>query len=175
MSDLHLEIENSYLSFHIPQVAPYLVLAGDIGRLDDYQEYLRFLSVQCAKFDHVYLVLGNHEFYKTSREKGLNAVKSLEKEHQLYGKLTILNRSRVDINSEVTILGCTLHSHISAEARPWVEMSVSDFTQINGWTVDHHNTEHHLDVEWLKTQISIIAQQDSRRRILVVTHHAPSF
>jgi Calcineurin-like phosphoesterase len=175
VSDLHLEVGHSYSSFDIPRAAPYLILAGDIGRLYDYQDYLQFLSVQCAKFEHVYLVLGNHEFYKTSREKGLDAARSLETEGSLRGKLTVLNKRRIDVNAKVTILGCTLQSKIPAEARLRVEMSVSDFTQIEGWTVDDHNAEHHKDVEWLRTQLGIIAREGTHRRILIVTHHAPSF
>lgn len=35
LSDLHLEINQEYLSFEIPVCAEHLVLAGDVGRLVD--------------------------------------------------------------------------------------------------------------------------------------------
>lgn len=36
MSDLHLEVGQQYASFTFPTTAPFLMLAGDIGRLIDY-------------------------------------------------------------------------------------------------------------------------------------------
>lgn len=175
MSDLHLEVGSLYTSFVVPKAAPYLVLAGDIGCLRDYAGLLAFLTVQCAQFDRVFLVLGNHEFYGISREDGLQAAKSLETEPQLLGKLSILNRNRVDINRRVTILGCTLHSYIPKESQLWVRMKVADFSSIRDWTVEKHNIEHLCDVEWLQGQLRNISLEDPDRQLLVVTHHAPSF
>lgn len=53
-SDLHLEVGQQYSSILIPASTPYLVLAGDIGRLADY-------LTQIEQFELVFLVLGNHE------------------------------------------------------------------------------------------------------------------
>ncbi|KAI9858273.1 MAG: hypothetical protein M1813_007547 [Trichoglossum hirsutum] len=175
MSDLHLEAERCYSDFDIPRSAPYLILAGDIGRLADYDNYLGFLRRYCTQFEHVYLVLGNHEFYGQSREDGLKAAASLEAEPDLHSKLTVMNRTRVDINSRVTLLGCTLQSNIPSKSYSVVEKRVKDFRLISGWTIDHHNEEHALDVEWLKTQVQAIFHESPHRRIVIVTHHAPSF
>lgn len=43
MSDLHFELGQQYSSFYIPSSAPYLLLAGDIGRLVHYHLFLTFL------------------------------------------------------------------------------------------------------------------------------------
>ncbi|KAH0545337.1 hypothetical protein FGG08_000636 [Glutinoglossum americanum] len=175
MSDLHLEAERCYSDFDIPRSAPYLILAGDVGRLLDYDDYLGFLRRHCTRFEHVYLVLGNHEFYGQSREEGLKAAASLEAEPDLHSKLTVMNRTRVDINSKVTLLGCTLQSNIPSESRSAVEYRVKDFRYISGWTIDHHNAEHALDANWLKTEVQTAHHEDPHRRIVIVTHHAPSF
>ncbi|KAM5445033.1 hypothetical protein MferCBS31731_000492 [Microsporum ferrugineum] len=106
-----------------------------------------FLAAQCAQFDHVFLVLSNHEFYWISHQDGLQAAKALEGEPPLFGKHTILNRNRVDINRRVTILGCTLWSHIPEVSQLWVRMKVADFSIIKDWTVEAHNTEHNRDVQ----------------------------
>ena len=42
---------------------PFLLLAGDIGRLIDYDTYRGFLESQVARCRNVFLVLGKHEFY----------------------------------------------------------------------------------------------------------------
>ncbi len=174
MSDLHLELSEDYLSFNIPPRAPYLLLAGDIGRLSQQDKYIRFLRYQCTHFVHVYLVLGNHEFYGLSRESGLRLAHSIIEDPELRGKLTILNRKRVDLSSTVTILGCTLQSRIFDEARDIVIRKVADFRRIEGWTVDDHNREHYIDLNWLRAEIETIYSEEPQRSIVIVTHHAPS-
>ena len=41
MCDLHLEVGQQYLIFDFDVTAPNLILAGDIGRLIDYESYVR--------------------------------------------------------------------------------------------------------------------------------------
>ncbi|MCJ1230842.1 hypothetical protein MMC12_007516, partial [Toensbergia leucococca] len=129
----------------------------------------------CAKFNHVYLILGNHEFYGLTRQAGLEAVAKLQAEPCLQSRLTILNRQRVDISEEVTLLGCTLHSHILPEARAIVEAKISDFRKISDWTVDEHNKEHLLDLDWLRSEVASIEENEPKRRVIIATHHAPSY
>lgn len=189
LSDLHLELDNQYSTFDFPARAPYLILAGDIGRISaDYSAYLTFLVSKCCnRFDRVFLVLGNHEFYNSSHAEVLDlALTKLEHEPLLKGRLTVLHRRRVDLEDEVTILGCTLWSHIfSGSAREAVESRVKDFKRIDGWSVDQHNAEHEADVRWLNEQVALIRSEERdeaekrgeaprrQRRVAVVTHHAP--
>ena len=179
MSDLHLEVGQQYLTFQIPPAAPYLVLAGDIGQLSNYDLYLSFLRLQCNQFSRVFLVLGNHEFFGMSHDEGLCIARRLEGEPILAGKLVVLHRRRYDFeeNSDTTLLGCTLWSRIVPEARDIVEKKVKDFRRIQGWSVDKHNEEHVTDIEWLQQQIHSIRKESNghKRRIVVITHHAPSF
>lgn len=179
MSDLHLETGQQYSTFLVPPCAPYLILAGDIGRLCDYEGFLGFLVSQCQSFQHVFLVLGNHEFFGGSRSEGFAAVKKLEQESVLRGKLSVLSRTRVDVSDSIVVLGCTLQSYVPPESRAVVESKVNDFKKIRDWSVDDHNAEHILDVSWLRHEIHAINKEDAAssrppRRILVVTHHAPS-
>ena len=184
LSDLHLEVGQQYSLFDFPRAAPYLILAGDIGRLSsDYSAYLSFLSTRCcSRFDYVFLVLGNHEFYGSSHDEVLDiALSKLEREPILRGRLMVLHRRRVDIPGiDVTILGCTLHSRISpGAAREAVQSKVKDFQRIEGWTVDDHNAEHEKDVTWLRREVERIHEEEKttargrRRRVVVVTHYAP--
>jgi predicted phosphodiesterase len=177
MSDLHLELSNQYSTFSIPPAAPFLILAGDIGQLANYESFLVFLRAQCRQFSRVFLVLSNHEFYGLSRDEGLRRAACLEQEPDLAGRLTVLNRTRVTLEEyDVTILGCTLHSLIPPEAEEAVRGRVKDFQRIENWTVASHNKEHCLDVAWLESQIKLIRddKNTSGHKILVVTHHAPS-
>ncbi|KAK2846426.1 hypothetical protein FQN49_005731 [Arthroderma sp. PD_2] len=176
MSDLHLEVGQQYSNFEIVPCASRLVLAGDIGRLADYQPFRDFLCSVCQKFEQVFLVLGNHEFFGVSRDEGLQLADNLQTDPQLTDKLVVMNRKRVDLK-DVTILGCTLHSHIPPEAEEIVRTRVNDFRRIVGWTVANHSEEHARDVKWLENEISLIRQIDSdsgsKRTIMVISHHAP--
>ncbi|KAF3481125.1 Ser/Thr protein phosphatase superfamily protein [Arthroderma uncinatum] len=181
LSDLHLEVRNQYSSFQIPAAAPFLILAGDIGQLSDYRGYLQFLSNQCRQFERVYLVLGNHEFYGVSRHEGLKLAASLEQEPEVRGKLSILNRTRVELPGfpNITLLGCTLQSRIPPESVEAVSGRVKDFHRIKDWSIEDHNAEHREDVEWLRDQITSLRDGDrasnleGQRSIIVITHHAP--
>ncbi|MCJ1345505.1 hypothetical protein MMC31_003712 [Peltigera leucophlebia] len=180
-SDLHLEVGQQYSSFQIPASAPYLVLAGDIGRLADYDSYLDFLRTQTEQFELVFLVLGNHEFYSSTFTAGLESAGKLEKEPCLNGRLVLLHQTRYDLpNSGLVVLGCTLWSKVPAEVNEIVKAKVKDFQKIEGWTVGHHNAAHESDLSWLRQQIVSVQTEnkesqkgESERSILVITHHAP--
>lgn len=179
LSDLHLEVGQQYSSFQIEVKAPYLVLAGDIGRFQDYDGFLTFLQHQCTRYTQVLMVMGNHEFYGRSRSEGLGVAERLQNEPSLQDRFIILNRQRVDLSEDVTVLGCTLQSYIFPESRKAVIGMVQDFARIVDWTVDDHNEEHAKDVSWLRDQITSIRQSETsstnqaRKKIVVITHHAP--
>ncbi|KAL4945756.1 hypothetical protein BDV06DRAFT_8808 [Aspergillus oleicola] len=181
LSDLHLEIGQQYSSFKIPVCAKHLVLAGDVGRLVDYDNYRTFLKQQTEQFELVFLVLGNHEFYNDTFVAGLERAQQLEKEPCMNGRLVLLNQRRFDIpESSVTVLGCSLWSQIPDESRDMVRMKIQDFEKIKGWNVDDHNAAHKSDISWLLGEVRPISEenksrdQSEKRSILVTTHHAPS-
>jgi hypothetical protein len=66
----------------------------------------------CDHFTKVLLVGGNHEYYGTSYEKGLQLVEEITNDPATKGKVLYLHRMTYDVpNSNITIAGCTLHSH----------------------------------------------------------------
>lgn len=180
VSDLHLEVASQYTTYTIPASAAYLILAGDIGRLIDYDLYLEFLVRHISHFSKIFLVLGNHEFYGITHAEGIQRARKLEQEGRLDGVVKLLNRDRFDTtDSNVTILGCTLWSKIAIDAEKVVQSVVQDFQKIQGWSVDAHDDAHAVDVQWLKDEIRKISKANKilpvseRRKILIVTHHAP--
>lgn len=99
-------------------------------------------------------------------------------EEELKGRLTVLNRKRVDLVGGVTVLGVTLHSMILKDSREQIERCVSDFRVIEDWTIEDHNREHELDKEWLEKELAAIDAEEAtgvEKRVMIVTHHAPSF
>ncbi|KAL5358879.1 calcineurin-like phosphoesterase [Aspergillus floccosus] len=181
LSDLHLEVNQQYASYEIPACAEYLILAGDIGRLADYNAYRDFIRKQTERFRVVFLVLGNHEFYNMSITAGLEKARQLELEPCFNGRLVLLHRKQYDIpGSHITVLGCTLWSDVPDESKDVVRMRISDFKHITGWTVEDHNANHREDLAWLQSEIRMVHRENNyadrqspKRSVLVVTHHAP--
>ncbi|KAF4991039.1 hypothetical protein FGRMN_8064 [Fusarium graminum] len=176
MSDLHLELNRQYATFDFPVKAPLLILGGDIGRLVDYDMFLPFLARQTNRFEKVFLVLGNHEFYEMSYEDGVEKAKQLENEETLGGKLMVLDRHRWDDpDSRLTILGATLWSKIHPSAAEMVALQVSDYKLISDWSVAKHNQCHARDLAYLAETVTELNEipTESQRTVLVATHHAP--
>lgn len=181
MSDLHLEVGQQYQTFDFPVTGKWLVLAGDIGRLIDYDSYRAFLEHQVQRFDKVALVLGNHEFFGLTYEEGISRAEQLASEPSLRTKMLLLHRKVWrDERSGVIIMGCTLWSSIPDSAKEVVKLKISDYKKIDGWSVDKHNQQHAEDAAWLTSELqnlsiaSIPNVEPRDRNILVVTHHAPS-
>ncbi|PSN60067.1 ser/Thr protein phosphatase-like protein superfamily [Corynespora cassiicola Philippines] len=182
MSDLHLEVGQQYSTFNIDTFADYLILAGDVGRLVDYESLLGFLKTQTDQFKRVFYVLGNHEFYGGTYDAGLQTAARLEKEPSLNGRLVLLHRTRHEVpESNISILGCTLWSSIHSSAAEIVRSKVKDHRNIQNWTIEQHNANFAFDEEWLRNEVEAIRNENSEmddpkttRAILVITHHAPS-
>lgn len=182
MSDLHLEVGQQYQTFDFPVAGKWLILAGDIGRLIDYEGYRAFLERQVGRYEKVVLVLGNHEFFNLSYDEGISKARQLSQEPSLTTKLILLNQGvwRDEASGSI-IMGCTLWSFIPDSAKAIVEAQVSDYKKINGWSAEKSNQRHAEDAAWLESQLQSLSnmvkpdsQRHDRRDILVVTHHAPS-
>ncbi|KAF2727022.1 hypothetical protein EJ04DRAFT_517513 [Polyplosphaeria fusca] len=186
LSDLHLSHADQYLTFHIPSTAPYLILAGNNGRLLDYEAYLSFLIRRCHHYDRVFLVLGALEFSGLRISEGLELARKMEQEQGVKGKLVVLDRQRYEVEGTgVVLLGCTLWSHIPQAAERAVVKKIPEFDHKHGikdWSVGRHNAAHKADFQWLLSEVQsgksfaggqTNASSNSDRRFLVVTSFAP--
>ena len=59
-------INNLYFVFNI------LMLLGDIGLPLINDDYTNFLKEKAESFEHIFIVLGNHEFYQSKMEDIMN-------------------------------------------------------------------------------------------------------
>ncbi|RMZ73369.1 ser Thr phosphatase superfamily [Pyrenophora seminiperda CCB06] len=189
LSDLHLDHESQYLSFHIPVVAPFLILAGNIGRLADYDQYLSFLIRRCNLHEKVYLVLGALEFHGITWIEGLQLAQRMENDPGTKGRLEVLYESRTDVpGTNVTLLGCTLWSKIPDSDVSAVVKKTPEFyeeTGIQEWDVNKHNEKHMRDLLWLADEVrnpsttgglapsAATSRSKEERQIVVVTAFSP--
>lgn len=158
-SDLHLERPSRRRQALIPR-APYLALLGDIGNPAS-EDFHSFLSTQCASFERVLFVPGNHEYWSRPVTE---TVSLLERYETIFENFTLMNKTTCLIE-DTLLCGCTLWSEIrSPESKHWN----SDFRHIPGWTVDTHNAAHYRDKRWLEITLKNVAI-----KTVVLTHHAP--
>ena len=193
LSDLHLDHDNQYLTFPIPVSAPFLILAGNIGRLIDYESYLSFLIRRCNLHEKVFLVLGSLEFHGLSWMDGLQLAHKMEKEPATKGRLEVLYETRSEVpGTNIVLLGATLWSRIPQNDVPAVLKKMPEFDESTGiqgeWSVEKHNAEHKRDLKWLKQEVSQVAKpavgpdgkpasgfaaSPEAKQVVVVTNFAP--
>ena len=166
---------------NFPLEAPNLLLLGDIGLVAHTQPLLIFLRSLLNRSIHlkIFYVMGNHEPYTTTLENAIAKLKDWEKllNMEFEGRFHFLDKKRVDIDSRVTILGCTLWTHVPAEHAHDVTTTVKDFHHKTGiWdrSLDDHNADHALDLRWLNANVQTIQEEEPDREIIVLTHHSPT-
>jgi DNA repair exonuclease SbcCD nuclease subunit len=170
VSDLHLEFP-SRPEPKISRDAPYIALLGDVG-YPAQERYKNFVTRLSAQFEQVFIIPGNHEYYKTtmSRAKAemLDLCKTLK-------NVTLLDPGSVKIG-DVRILGATLWSYVPPKHAPAVAAYINDYHlthKDNGeqLTIEDTNRMHAEELAWLTSEL--YKAKDAGEKTLVVTHHAP--
>ena len=180
VSDLHLEFGDQTLPG-----GEVLILAGDIAEaravVRDKKEsgpIWKFFQDECAKYDRVIYVLGNHESYRGRLDKTLNILKEI-----LPANITVLEDEIVEYNG-VVFLGSTLWTDFN-NADPITMFTAS--TQMNDYraiqmfyparsiyhrlTPDHILSVHRNTLKYFKMML----EQNKDKPVVVVTHMSPSF
>ncbi|KAJ3483776.1 hypothetical protein NLG97_g7227 [Lecanicillium saksenae] len=152
--------------------APYLALLGDIGYTKD-DGFFSFLRRQLQVFRVVFLVLGNHEPYYSSWPEAKAKVETFRMGLTQPDQLVLLDQTRYDLPLTVTILGCTLFSHVAFENQDGVSMGSNNFYLIDDWTVQSHREAHRSDVDWLNAEVERISRSEAHREVFVFTHYCP--
>ena len=195
ISDIHFD-RNKFKNFSFkkdPQ-AKCLIIAGDLGN-PFCSKFINFLNDQCQKFPHVIFVPGNHEYYRNQSYNQSEIPKKYQNHtgnyqlvqeqlaqlEQNMDNLNILIKNKVILKSlNLTILGCTLWSHIPMPHHGIFQKQFSDFKKIyfNQTLITPQiiNQIHQEEVTWLSQEI-IKHQKNNHNEnqsdLLIVTHHAP--
>eukprot|EP00727_Mastigamoeba_balamuthi_P004813 m51a1_g1433 hypothetical protein (613) ;mRNA; f:88850-91557 len=175
-SDTHLEFGTNP---NIVPVAPYLGLLGDIGLLikegevSCLQTYREFLMRQASRFERVFVVMGNHEFYKKDVE---DAKKTLAELCSLQPNITMLDRSSFVTPEGVRVVGSTLWSEVPESQRAEVTLTLNDYRRIRTTggrllTVDDTNSWHMQDRAFIQSELELA--KDENQKVVVLSHHAP--
>jgi len=168
-SDIHLEYYKSFPK--IPKLEKYLILAGDIGKIDN-TNYKSFFDYCSSNWEKVFYILGNHEYYHS--DKTFNNLK--EDYHiffKQYPNVYLLDNSYYDLDDNFRIIGSTLWSN------PENTNGLNDFTHIKeisnqiykklGLSLDTFKNLHKQSTDYLKKEIS-----KNDKQLLIITHFPPT-
>lgn len=174
-SDLHLEFgENSKWLGSNPIIpsADILVLAGDIGYLgDDNYSTHPFWDRVSKDFQQVIVIPGNHELYKFFDINKLHESWQINIRHNV----KVCYNCVIPLDSDTDLIASTLWAKIPEYEEYLTERCVSDFKRIrNGdfrLSSRRFNEEHDRCLQFIKKAVS----ESKASKIIVVTHHVPSF
>lgn len=168
--DLHLFFGE--ITLNNDENSEVLCLNGDVCELIHLKSYLPFFKDVCSKWNHVMYVLGNHEFYGTSIQKGLEIANSID-----IPNLYVLNNN-VKVIDDVTFLGCTLWTDMNKNdfySKRVCHKGMNDFRWIDNHkkrltpdcTIDMHNES----IAFLQKSLKEV----NTNKVVVTTHHAPHY
>lgn len=169
-SDLHIEFDqnNKYLLLNpLKKSGDVLILAGDVAPLiDDYFNH-PFISFISEKYDQVFWIPGNHEFYYKDIAGYRTSYNTKIREN-----ISIVNNIDI-VYDNVRFIFSTLWSDISPKNEKQIERGVSDYICIankgKNLTVKDSNLLHSQCMTFLRESL-----KKKQPRTVVVTHHLPS-
>lgn len=156
-SDTHIEIYNRCLN--LPVEADYLILAGDIGQIDNihYHSFLRYVSQNWKK---VFYVLGNHEYYHLNIDEALDKYRKL---FDGYENIILLENEYHDID-DIRIYGFTGWTN----PKTYTTEFLNDYEQIEGITEEKVSK---LSCRSIAKFNEFLLNND--KKLIVVTHFPP--
>eukprot|EP01130_Rhizamoeba_saxonica_P011122 TRINITY_DN4607_c0_g1_i2.p1 TRINITY_DN4607_c0_g1~~TRINITY_DN4607_c0_g1_i2.p1 ORF type:complete len:253 (-),score=29.03 TRINITY_DN4607_c0_g1_i2:452-1210(-) len=177
MSDIHLEMSFQYENLAFEVVAPYLALLGDIG--NPFQgHYEQFLREQSQRYELVFVVAGNHEYYSNIVHLVDQKIKQI---CQDIDNVIYLHQGREPyIVDGLRIVGCPLWSHIPLSAVGTLENCMNDYSCI--YVQEGRSKKRLLRCsdtnqmfqeckEYLKQQIT--EAKNANEKCIIFTHHKP--
>lgn len=187
-SDLHsLITSSSELTLTIEEIRkvlvprkPFLILAGDIMKIDhpNFKDLFTYVS---EKWSHVFYVLGNHEFYNSTK-----TYSALLKEYKAFFKrmrnIHLLEKECRFLEFrgvKIQIVGCTLWSHVqSREVFQGIGSAHHILkTKKQNIDIDYYNKRlNRPSVRWLLFEIDKIrlSRKECKPDILIVLTHFPT-
>jgi predicted phosphohydrolase len=166
ISDLHLE-HHDYIQYNNSK-SDVLFLAGDICQYSGYEFTLdRFLKDVSKKYDSVYYIPGNHEYYMSDFDSTNDNIKSACAQNVYY-----LN-NEVAVLGEYSILGGTLWTDLSEPVDEYyAERGMNDYQLISK---DMRRLTAADTTAIHRRMVNMIKGLSSKDKTIVLGHHLPSY
>jgi len=167
VSDIHLEFNDNrdLVMNNWKSVGDVLVLAGDICSRAKNTRLYEFLDMIKGQHKHVIYVPGNHEYYGSNFFE-LQGDQGVLK--QISPDVFCINNHTLNIEG-VSFICSTMWSGISFLAAQYL----NDYHAIKDYTFNDENVIHETSVKFLNEEIQ--KEKEAGNKIVVVTHHLPSY
>ena len=118
VSDIHIDMSKDVSATNtrdiITKMSDILIIIGDVGKLEYYDNYKHIMTLFCNDFKDVYLIPGNHEYY--SDNIPFETLKTyLQRLERDIPNLKVLDDSYVDLPGNYRIYGTTLWSRVTSK------------------------------------------------------------
>lgn len=190
VSDIHAEAlysRGKTIRDVITPSAPFLIVAGDLGRVENEELYRTVIRELCSAFQKVFLIPGNHEYYSmnegtiTTIQMVNKFLYSLRNEIPNFYPLVddsmfvnLVDGPGMEAAGSVMLHGSTFWSYAPHQhymrSRLFTERSEGSPVLVD---CAEFNRMHFSAIERLERSIQQAAREN--RRLLVITHYAPSF
>ncbi len=190
MSDLHLEFGPMDFPAEQPTDADtVLVLAGDVAKAVTKTEYVDFIKQAARQFNHVIWIMGNHEHYGGSLLRSISKIRRnlcITDEVHMHGNISVVENEVVSFDDVDFICGTlwTDFANGNPLAMMKAQMDMNDYNRIRTGNGTGRGAYHRsllpIDtVECHKKTLafivdSITESKNAGKKVVVVTHHAPS-
>ncbi|WP_349352569.1 MULTISPECIES: metallophosphoesterase [unclassified Flagellimonas] len=171
LSDLHLEFPENKQFIQDNPIRPnadILVMAGDIVMFSLLDKFDWFFDDLSQKFQQVYWIPGNHEYYGSDIKYRTGNFKE-----KIRDNIYLLNNQTVLVD-DVELIFTTLWTQLSDKNQKLIIGTLSDFRTIrnNGQllTTSDYNSLNQDDAIFLRKTL-----QKNNKQKVVITHHVPTF
>jgi predicted phosphohydrolase len=163
-SDIHLEFKTKIIK--IKPYAPYLFLAGDIGKLNGlYKEFIKYCSKNWVK---IFIILGNHEYY--SLENDYNTLKNEYINFiSIFNNVYLLDNNYIELNDEINVYGSTF----------WTPSMTKITSMINDYKYIHMEPNKLIDKEFVSYlsnyELTNLVNylNNNNKKTIIITHFPP--
>jgi len=181
-SDLHIEFHEYFIPEMEDEKNIVVILAGDIGLAKTPNTYVDMIKNTCERFKHVIMILGNHEHYKGKFPSTYSTIwcntldfenfDLLEKETLVLGEVAFICATLwTDMNKNNPVTMMTAQNMMNdykcirtgPESEPWLKKLKPLDTM----------SDHMRAKEFILPAIK--QHKDAGHKVVVVTHHLPSF
>lgn len=177
-SDIHCELTKNIPK--IPNLAPYLFLAGDIGKINT-NNFTEFIEYANKNWEKVFYVCGNHEYYHASKTH-VEINQMYKKLFVNYSNIIFLDDShyklnitnQLNTNNQIKIYGSTLWSNVTQTNK------LNDFNMIKmknekNWTVPiNEKYFNQLHFNSLKQLVNTVKESAiTNEKLIIITHFPP--
>ena len=176
LSDIHLEFYKRTIPYGINlKRGDILCLAGDIGDPES-DLYFTFLAYCSPLFKYVFIIAGNHEYYKTPAHPQKTISNTNQKITQIcnqFRNVIFLCESSVYVPEyNLHVIGTTLWTESGDDMDDMYQYN--DFQKIHDMGMcGYMNRLHETSLLFLKDELQKHKHDGST--VLVLTHHLPSF